>query len=90
MNVHTASKLDIERFRKVYALVTGGVTEGERAAAKARAAVMAAKAGMTLAQAVSKLDATPAAKPASFFHGFDDWMQPAQSCRHAKALRQAG
>ncbi|MBB4093973.1 hypothetical protein GGQ79_002485 [Ochrobactrum pecoris] len=37
MNIHTASNFDIERFRKVYALVTGGATEGERAAAKARA-----------------------------------------------------
>lgn len=46
MNVH-ASNLDIERFRKVYALVTGGATEGERAAAKA---------GMSLHDAVSKLD----------------------------------
>lgn len=29
MNIHTASNFDIERFRKVYALVTGGATEGE-------------------------------------------------------------
>lgn len=64
MNVHTASKLDTEKFRKVYALVAGGVTAGERAAAKARADVMAAKAGMTLKQAVSSLDA-PAPEVAS-------------------------
>lgn len=57
MNIHTASNLDIERFRKVYALVTGGATEGERAAAKARASKIAAKAGMSLSDAVSKLDA---------------------------------
>jgi len=56
MNIHTASNLDIERFRKVYALVANGATEGERAAAKARASKIAAKAGMSFNEAVSKLD----------------------------------
>lgn len=50
-----ASNFDIERFRKVHALMTGGATEGERAAAKARAEAIAKKAGMTLRQALSKL-----------------------------------
>ena len=72
---HHPPILDTEKFRKVHAMMTGGATEGERAAAEARAKVMASKAGMTLAQAVSKLDAAPAAKPASFFDGFDDWME---------------
>ncbi|SFJ28082.1 helix-turn-helix domain-containing protein [Aerobium aerolatum] len=84
MNVHTASKLDTEKFRKVYALVTGGVTAGERAAAKARAEVMAAKAGMTLKQAVSNLDAKPSAKPVNFFEGFDDWMEQKEPGYKAK------
>lgn len=75
MSIDTASNLDTEKFRKVHAMMTGGATPGERAAAEARAKAMASKAGMTLAQAVSKLDATPAAKPASFFDGFDDWME---------------
>ncbi|WP_413541924.1 hypothetical protein [Brucella sp. MAB-22] len=54
MNNHAASNLDIDRFRKVYSLVAGGATEGERAAAKARASKIAAKAGMSLNDAVSK------------------------------------
>ncbi|SFJ61600.1 winged helix-turn-helix domain-containing protein [Aerobium aerolatum] len=72
MNVHTASKLDTDKFRKVYALVTGGVTEGERAAAKARAEVMAAKAGMTLKQAVSSLDKM---EPKTASGGFADFFK---------------
>jgi len=87
MNIHTASNLDIERFRKVYALVTGGATEGERAAAKARASKIAAKAGMSLHDAVSKLD-TPKPKPTNFFEGFDDWMEakePGYKAREANA-----
>lgn len=87
MNIHTASNLDIERFRKVHALVTGGATEGERAAAKARASKIAAKAGMALSDAVSKLDA-PKPKSTNFFEGFDDWMEekePGYKDREAKA-----
>lgn len=71
MNIHTASNLDIERFRKVYALVNGGATEGERAAAKARASKIAAKAGMSLNDAVSKLDAPiQQPKPKNIFEDF--------------------
>ncbi len=47
------TNLDIDRFRKVYALVKDGATEGERAAAEARATEIAEKAGMTLAEAVA-------------------------------------
>jgi transcriptional regulator with XRE-family HTH domain len=56
MNAHSPLKLDIEKFRKVYALVSGGATDGERKAAKARAESIAKKAGLTLEQAASKLD----------------------------------
>ncbi|KAB0571090.1 helix-turn-helix domain-containing protein [Brucella pituitosa] len=71
MNIHTASNLDIERFRKVYALVTGGATEGERAAAKARASKIAAKAGLSFNDAVSKLDAPmQQPKPKNIFEDF--------------------
>lgn len=90
MNIHTASNLDIERFRKVYALVTGGATEGERAAAKARASKIAAKAGMSLSDAVSKLD-EPKPKPTNFFEGFDDWMEakePGYKARETKACAE--
>lgn len=76
MNIH-ASNLDIEKFRKVYALVTGGATAGERIAAKARANKLAAKAGLSFNDAVSRLDA-PKSKPVNFFAGFDDWMEERQ------------
>lgn len=75
MNIHAASNLDIEKFRKVYALVTGGATEGERSAAKARASKIVERAGMTLSDAVSKLDSQPKPKPASFFADFEDRME---------------
>ncbi|MBB4103558.1 winged helix-turn-helix domain-containing protein [Allorhizobium borbori] len=51
----SASNFDIEKFRKVHALMKDGATEGERAAAKNRCEAIAAKAGLTLKQAVSKL-----------------------------------
>ncbi|MCZ7488521.1 winged helix-turn-helix domain-containing protein [Rhizobium rhizogenes] len=75
MNMHDVSKLDIEKFRKVHSLISKGATAGERSAAKARAEAMAAKAGMTLSQVVSKLDGSAAAKSANFFDGFDNWME---------------
>lgn len=53
-----SSNLDIEKFRKVHCLMTGGATEGERAAAKNRCEALARKAGLTLEDAVSKLDST--------------------------------
>ncbi|CAN7686289.1 helix-turn-helix domain-containing protein [Rhizobium sp. LjRoot30] len=83
MNVH-APNLDIEKFRKVAALMTAGATDGERAAAKARAESMAAKAGMTLKAALSKLSTPQPAKPASFFDGFDDWMEEREPGYKAK------
>ncbi len=67
MNIHAASNLDIEKFRKVYALVTGGATDGERAAAKARASTIAERAGMSLSDVVSKLDGNREAPKASNF-----------------------
>lgn len=93
MNVH-ASKLDVEKFRKVRALMDQGATEGERAAAKARAEALAMKAGMTFAQAVSKLDGDAPAKPANFFDGFDDWMEEREPgykarCAAARAEKEA-
>ncbi len=69
------SNLDIEKFRKVHSLINGGATAGERAAAKARAEAMAAKAGMTLKQAASNLDAVSEPEPKGFFDGFEDWME---------------
>lgn len=82
------TNLDTVKFRKVHALVTGGVTEGERAAAKARAEVMAAKAGMTLKQALSNLDTQPVAKPVNFLDGFDDWMEAKEPGYKSKRARE--
>ncbi len=83
MNYHSPSNLDIEKFRKVHALVSGGATAGERAAAKARACKIAERAGMTFAQAVSKLD-TKKPESVNFFAGFDDWMEARQPGYKAK------
>ena len=78
MAVGAASKLDIEKFRKVHSLMAGGSTDGERAAARARAETMASKAGMTLAEAVSSLDSQPAAPQArNFFQDMEDAMEAA-------------
>jgi len=85
MNIHAASNLDIEKFRKVYALVTGGATDGERAAAKARASKIAERAGMTLSDAVSKLDAP---KPPNFFEGWDDWREEKEPGYKAKKAQE--
>lgn len=83
MSVHAMPNLDIEKFRKVYALISGGATDGEKAAAKARATVMAKACGLTFAQAVSKLD-TPKPQPVNFFAGFDDWMEEKEPGYKAK------
>ncbi|MGV8833282.1 MAG: hypothetical protein ACOH2N_15010 [Devosia sp.] len=40
-----ASNLDIDKFRKVAALIKGGATDGERAPAKARATLSSKKDG---------------------------------------------
>jgi hypothetical protein len=78
----TASNLDTDKFAKVRRLMTEGATEGERTAARARAEAIAERAGMTLNEAISKLDNTPKSQPASatpsdwrdVFRDMDDWM----------------
>lgn len=52
----TASNFDAEKFRKVRVMMDRGATDGERAAARTRAEAMAQRAGMTLKQAMSKMD----------------------------------
>lgn len=69
-----ASKLDVERFAKVRRLMEGGATDGERSAARSRAEAMAKAAGMTLAQAMSKVDSAAPAPPETAFD-FGDWME---------------
>lgn len=83
----TVAKFDTEKFRKVCRLINEGATEGERAAAKARAEAIAGRAGMTLKQAMAKIDSKPAPKSANFFEGFDDWMEekePGYKARQAQ------
>ncbi len=87
MNMH-ASNLDIEKFRKIHAHVVRGASHGERENARRMAEAMAAKAGMTYQAAVSSLDAKPAAKPASFFDGFEDWMEEKEPGYKAKRAQE--
>jgi hypothetical protein len=82
-----ASNLDTEKFGKVRALMEGGSTDGERKAARAAATKMAQQAGLTLDQAVSKMDAPkqPAGPTfANVFEGFDDWMEAKEPGYKAK------
>lgn len=64
MTAATVSKLDIEKFRKVHVLMTGGATDGERAAAKSRCEAIAAKAGMSLKDAIKAVNAKTKAERA--------------------------
>lgn len=89
-----SSALDLDRLAKVRALMSGGATEGERAAARKRAEAMACRAGLSLEAAMSKLDGQPRPEPVNFFAGFDDWMEekePGYKARKAaaKAKRDA-
>ncbi|MEI4473350.1 helix-turn-helix domain-containing protein [Frigidibacter sp. MR17.24] len=83
--------MDTDKLRKLRALMTGGKTAGERAAAKAAAERIAARAGMSLQAALSKLDAAPAApRPSNPFAGFDDWMEEKEpGWKAAQAVRRA-
>lgn len=69
------STLDLDRLRKVRALMDRGATEGERAAARRKAELIAKAAGMSLAEALSKLDMPPPPPAGNIFDGFDDWME---------------
>ncbi|WP_206612684.1 helix-turn-helix domain-containing protein [Paenirhodobacter populi] len=89
-----ASTLDMEKLRKVRALMDGGKTPGERASAKAKATAIAARAGLTLKAALSRLDAPAPPQPGNIFAGFDDWMEerePGYKVREAarRAQREA-
>ncbi|OWJ74614.1 helix-turn-helix domain-containing protein [Haematobacter genomosp. 1] len=90
MTIHPSSTLDMEKLRKVRALMLGGKTEGERLAARGRAEVLAARAGVTLQQALSKLDAAKQAAPQSGnpFAGFADWMEEKEPGYKAEQARR--
>lgn len=86
--------LDMDKLRKVRALMGGGKTAGERAAARARAEAIARRAGLSLTVALSKLDAPDRPQPPNIFAGFDDWMEerePGYKARKAveRAQREA-
>lgn len=82
------STLDRDKLRKVRALMTRGATAGERQAARTKTEAVAARAGMTLGEALSRLDAPAPAHPADFFAGFDDWMETREpGWKAAKAAR---
>lgn len=88
MTVAAASKLDGDKFAKVRRLMTEGATEGERSAGRHAATKMARRAGLTLDQAMSKMDAAQPGKPKGFFEGFDDWCEerePGYKARQAAA-----
>lgn len=70
------SNFDVEKFRKVHALIGKGATQGERDAAQAKAETLARKAGLTFEDAMSKLRAYSSGNTSgSIFAGFDDWME---------------
>lgn len=79
--------LDLKKLRKVHGLMTGGATEGERAAARSRAESIAKSAGMSLKVALSKLNTAPQPTARSIFEGFDDWMD---ARRRAEVLAACG
>ncbi|WP_010137901.1 helix-turn-helix domain-containing protein [Oceanicola sp. S124] len=86
--------LDTEKLRRLQTLMARGATEGERSAARGRAEMLAQRAGLSLSDALSKLDEQPAAKPKGMFDGFDDWMEakePGWKARSAaeRAQREA-
>ncbi|AUQ97909.1 winged helix-turn-helix domain-containing protein [Phaeobacter inhibens] len=84
-----ASKLDIGKLRKVRELMDRGATDGEQAAARAKAERLASDAGMTLAQALSTLDTAPSGPTVrDLFAGFDDWMESREPGYKARAAAE--
>lgn len=69
--------------------MSGGATEGERAAARKAAERIAAAAGLSLNAALSNLDTKrQQQKPRSFFDGFDDWMEEKEPGWKAEQARK--
>ena len=83
-----ASTLDMEKLRKIRALMQGGKTEGERQAAKGKAESLAARAGLSLKDALCKLDAASQPQPGNMFAGFDDWMEAKEPGYKAEQARR--
>lgn len=89
-----ASTLDMDKLRKVRALMEGGKTEGERGSAKAKAEAIAARAGLSLKAALSRLDAQvkqTAGNPFTAknpFQDFGDWMEAKEPGWKAKEAQR--
>lgn len=92
------SNFDIEKFRKVRAMMDGGATPGERAAAKARAEAIAAKVGWDLLTAIqfddaAKRDADPKPSRGSTMQTWEEYWERGRAEREARvqeAERQHG
>ena len=82
------SRLDIEKLRKVRALMDGAKTDGERQAAKKKAEALAARAGLSLNDALSKLDSPTPPQPGNMFAGFADWMEAREPGWKAEQARR--
>lgn len=94
MNVH-ASNLDIEKFRKVWALTDKGATKGECEAAMARAEAIAAKAGMSLVDAVAAMNSAAGSAKATTrstmsWEEYWEAERPKREAQFAAAERQYG
>lgn len=77
----------LETFAKVRALHDRTTSLGEKAAAAARLQVLARKAGLTVDQAVSRLDKPPAA-PRSLFEGFEELFNTPEARAHRAEREQ--
>jgi len=90
--------LDLERLVKVAALMRGGATDGERAAARAAAERVAAAAGLTLDEAMSELDRAEKQEAKKErnkeqprredFWSWDDWMEARQPGHKARVAAE--
>lgn len=81
------SKLDTEKFRKVYELLQKGATEGEREAAKSAAKRIASKAGMTLEEAIRTTNGADTNTP--HYNPFEDFFnQPEYKTAREKRERE--
>ncbi len=82
--------LDIEKFRKVRALMESGATEGERAAAKSRAEAIARNAGVTLHEAMTATNSVqgPTFTFADFFKNDPHFQQQQKKRDRLKELKR--
>lgn len=75
---------DIDRFAKIRRLHDSTTNAGEKASAASRMRILAAKAGLTVEQAVSKLDAKPTSSPNPFEEWFNSPEARANRAEHER------